>query len=92
MQQYGNKVDLWCIGVLTYELLFGSLPFEIRFLQDFAKITDETISFPKSILASEEAKSFILECLAKEPSERCDIKQALKHNFLTKKPCEPRSK
>jgi serine/threonine protein kinase len=26
-QQYDNKVDIWNIGILTYELLYGRVPF-----------------------------------------------------------------
>ena len=27
-QLYDSKIDIWCIGVLTYELLTGKVPFE----------------------------------------------------------------
>lgn len=27
---YDDNVDLWCVGVLCYEFLFGSPPFEAR--------------------------------------------------------------
>jgi serine/threonine protein kinase len=26
-QQYDNKVDIWNIGILTYELAYGRVPF-----------------------------------------------------------------
>lgn len=35
---YNNKIDVWSVGVLTYELLFGKVPFEITTEQDFVKI------------------------------------------------------
>jgi aurora kinase len=37
-EMYDSKVDVWNIGVLTYELLYGSIPFEIRQLSDLSKI------------------------------------------------------
>lgn len=35
---YNNKIDVWSVGILTYELLFGRVPFEITTEQDFMKI------------------------------------------------------
>lgn len=35
---YDNKIDVWSVGILTYELLFGRVPFEIQTEQDFIKI------------------------------------------------------
>jgi len=35
---YDSKIDIWSIGVLTYELLYGNIPFEIRHLDDLTKI------------------------------------------------------
>jgi aurora kinase len=37
-KNYNNKIDVWSVGVLTYELLFGRVPFEIVTERDFIKI------------------------------------------------------
>lgn len=37
-KNYNNKIDVWSVGILTYELLFGRVPFEIQTEQDFIKI------------------------------------------------------
>ena len=37
-EEYDSKIDIWNIGVLTYELLYGNIPFEIRQLTDLYKI------------------------------------------------------
>ena len=37
-KNYNNKIDVWSVGILTYELLFGKVPFEIQTEQDFIKI------------------------------------------------------
>ncbi len=39
-KNYNNKIDVWSVGILTYELLFGRVPFEITNEQDFIKIVD----------------------------------------------------
>jgi serine/threonine protein kinase len=31
---YDSKIDVWCIGVLAYEIFYGTIPFEIRKLED----------------------------------------------------------
>jgi serine/threonine protein kinase len=36
--RYDEKVDLWAIGVLAYELFFGTSPFDISEQQDLVKI------------------------------------------------------
>lgn len=28
-EEYDEKIDLWAIGILTYELLIGRIPFKI---------------------------------------------------------------
>jgi len=27
LEQYSSKIDVWNIGILTYELLYGTIPF-----------------------------------------------------------------
>lgn len=35
---YDSKIDIWSIGILTYEMLYGTIPFEIRNPRDMTKI------------------------------------------------------
>lgn len=37
-KHYDNKIDVWSVGILTYELLFGCVPFLIEKREDFSKI------------------------------------------------------
>jgi serine/threonine protein kinase len=39
-ESYDCKIDVWNIGVLTYELLYGNIPFEIRQVSDLSKIVE----------------------------------------------------
>ena len=84
-QQYDNKVDIWNIGILTYELLYGRVPFEIWSEEDLSKVVDDDIYFPRSKPASPEIKGFILGCLAKNPKERFTIAKLIDHEFLNPK-------
>lgn len=81
-QSYSNKVDIWSIGVLGYELLFGRVPFEIRCQQDFNKIVEEELEFPPTPEVSRKGKSFLRECLVKNPEMRAEISELVNHEFL----------
>ena len=37
-KSYNNKIDVWGLGILAYELLLGRVPFEITSEKDFLKI------------------------------------------------------
>lgn len=43
-QKYDEKVDLWAIGILAYELLLGKSPFDISEQQDLYKIVRNSLS------------------------------------------------
>lgn len=58
-QDYDEKVDLWAIGVLVYELVVGKSPFNLMKPQDLGKIVTHRVEFPNNIKLSEEFKDFI---------------------------------
>lgn len=65
--KYSEKSDIWSIGVIFYELLYGTVPWNAPSEKDLARIMIQTpLSFNPNVPVSEEAKSFIRECLTVE--------------------------
>lgn len=67
---YGRAVDWWGLGVVTYEMMCGRLPF---YNQDHEKLFElilmEDIKFPRTLSA--DAKSLLSGLLIKDPNKRC---------------------
>ena len=85
---YNSKVDMFGIGIISYLILAGFLPFDDE--ESDKEIARQTIyeptPFPSEIWnnISKEAKSFIENLLDKNPDNRMDIKEALEHKWIRK--------
>lgn len=86
---YDEKIDLWGIGILTYELLVGKVPFKIVTQNDLKKIVhyrliqlEDDISFPEYLKISDSAKDFIRKLMKKDPKERMEMDEVKDHPFL----------
>ena len=80
---YTKAIDIWCIGILCYELLTGECPFDLgnKSLQAIKHmIPTEEIKFPSYL--SKEAISFIKKCTIKNPEYRITINEVLQDSFL----------
>lgn len=82
--EYDMSVDLWCLGVLAYELMVGKAPFyHISRKETMKKIMNAdtgSLEFPEGL--SDKAVSFIGSLLKKQPELRLTIDAVLKHPFL----------
>ena len=48
-----NKCDIWSIGIIYFEMLFGTNPFPSKSLNDFInKVLNNKLEFPTSIIVS----------------------------------------
>ena len=80
---HDEKVDIWCIGVLCFELITGNVPFQgsdIDTLKD--NILHLKIAWPKDI--NIDAKNLIKKILKSDPASRISLEDMLKHQFFTK--------
>jgi len=81
---HDEHVDIWCIGVLIFELLTGTVPFKGR---DSITLNNNIkalkIVWPNDI--SNTAKNLITKILKKEPKERISLEDMLKHPFFKDK-------
>ncbi|XP_059937651.1 aurora kinase B isoform X5 [Mesoplodon densirostris] len=78
---HNEKVDLWCIGVLCYELLVGNPPFEsASHNETYRRIVKVDLKFPPSMPAG--AQDLISKLLKHNPSERLPLAQVSAHPWV----------
>jgi calcium-dependent protein kinase len=82
---YDNKCDIWSIGIITYVMLTGILPYEGESnAKIFNKILTEEVNYnhPKFNFISNEAKEFIKLCLEKDPQKRISAQKLIENNWI----------
>ena len=80
---HDERVDIWCIGVLLFELSTGRVPFQGNNI-DVLKynIRNMKISWPSDI--DREAKDLISKILKYNPNDRLTVEEILRHPFIEK--------
>ena len=80
---HNEKADIWCIGVLLFELMTGKVPFDGNdYTTVKCNIMKLNISWPSDI--DPEVKDLISKILKKNPNDRLSIEKILSHSFFTK--------
>lgn len=80
-RSHDEKVDHWTIGILMYEFLVGSPPFETQNQQDtYRKITRVDMTFPAHV--STNARDLVRKFLQYNSANRIPFEEALKHPWI----------
>lgn len=83
-RKYDAKVDLWSVGVILYECLFGQAPYKSATIEELlAKVReDKPVIIPRSKHLSKECFDLLSKCLLREPEERITFDDFFSHPFL----------
>ncbi|CAD8195964.1 unnamed protein product [Paramecium pentaurelia] len=82
-KEYTNKCDIWSLGLVLYELLFGRTPWLCRSFDTYLiEIKTKPLQFPYEIQISPQVKDFIKKCLRIEECHRMSWPELLKHPML----------
>uniref|UniRef100_A0A7S3GKQ0 Protein kinase domain-containing protein n=1 Tax=Palpitomonas bilix TaxID=652834 RepID=A0A7S3GKQ0_9EUKA len=83
---YDEKCDLWSVGVIMYEALFGGAPFNaLNSTQLMAKIAfARHVPLPPDSSVSSDARSLLSSLLSVDPHLRPSARAALAHSFFSR--------
>lgn len=79
---YDEKVDLWSLGVLTYEFLVGEAPFEDTPVMTQRRIARADMTIPSFV--SPEARDLIKKLLVLDPDKRLPLEDVHTHPWILK--------
>ncbi|KAH9583202.1 Serine/threonine-protein kinase ulk3, variant 2 [Schistosoma haematobium] len=82
---YHPSCDLWSIGIILYECLFGTTPYgqiTIEKLKEKLVAMDEEIKLPSTNEISKPCAALIHGLLKRNPSERLNHEQFFSHPFI----------
>ena len=86
-----NKLDVWSVGIIFYQMLYGKRPFCEGLTQEQIWVSHNSTmlqqakegpQFPSTIKVSEHAKSFIKKCLTFDQADRPDVFQVCEDAYL----------
>ena len=80
---HDEKIDIWCVGVLMFELMTGQAPWKGEDVHTVkTNISQLKINWPKNM--DKDARDLISKILRYMPEERPSLRTILMHPFFTK--------
>ena len=82
-KDYDDRADLWSIGVILYEMLYGYRPYKAKNLHTLVKlINSEPVKLPQTIKISNECKDILLSLLTRNPDKRISWENFFNHKWF----------
>lgn len=84
---YNPTADLWSIGVILYECLFGSAPYSSKTTEELLRKikSKQKIIVPPDSKISQKCRNLLLRLLVHDPKNRATFDEFFEHDFLSLK-------
>jgi len=85
-ESYDYKCDIWCIGVLMYEMICGNAPFDENInAKTYKRIKKCDLKIPDYV--TPDATDLLQKILVVNPNDRLSLEEILKHPWVLKTNC-----
>ena len=82
-QRYTTKSDLWSVGVILYQMLFGKRPYDAHNILDLLQnIEKNEVQIPNSFEISVEVRDLLKKLLCKDPKDRIEWDDFIEHKWF----------
>lgn len=83
-QPYGSKADLYSLGIILYECLFGAAPYKTMDLGLLTKriLSKDPIRIPKNADISDDCCDLLERLLVKDQTKRMNFEELYRHQFI----------
>ncbi|CAM6128711.1 unnamed protein product [Calypogeia fissa] len=82
-KEHDTGVDVWSLGILCFEFLYGFPPFEAaKHADTYKRIVKVDLKFPQKPIVSASAKDLICKLLVKNSSHRLPLSEVLCHPWI----------
>lgn len=83
-RKYDPRADLWSIGVILYECLFGKAPYSSKTMEELLEKVKalQKIEIPTNSKISSECEDLLTRLLQHDPDERITFEEFFNHDFV----------
>ncbi|CAD8106978.1 unnamed protein product [Paramecium sonneborni] len=89
-QGHTEKGDVWAIGVVFFEMLYGRTPYNASSEAALiSNIMHQQLMIPSSPTVTDKAKDFIRKCLSVDENKRLRVKEMVHHEIIEQRALTP---